>query len=213
MDLNAAATSNPDDVSSDDDDVSFNDELASGDKEVLESAPAPSDSPLHTCAAKCCCNDSTPSSDSDPKAACAAKRLCEVPAASPDPASAPTRDPSPAPVPLSTPMDSCPLLSASSPRWITHVSASVRDLLSGHHSSDTHVGLEYYTSGNICVAFDFDRLTYGIFKESCSLESDRYHAYLTGIVTPPDVSSFAAAATVLPPLPPDAIPASFPTPW
>ena len=157
----------------------------------MMSSPAPSDSPLRTRAAKRRCNDPTPSSDSAPEPACAAKR----------PASTPTPDSSPAPVPPSTPMDCCPL-----------VSAHVRDLLSCHHSSDTHVGLQDYTSGTIRVAFDLGRLTYRIIKESRSLESDRYHAYLTGTITPPDVSSFATAATVLPPLPPDVVPASFPAP-
>ena len=219
--LNAAAppnaddddvSSDNDDVSCDDDDVSSNDELASGDEEVLASAPAPSDSPLRTRAAKRRCNDSTPSSDSAPEPACVAKRPCEVPAASPVPASVPAPVPPSAPVSVSTPMDSCSLVSASSPRWIARVPAHVRDLLSAHHSSDTHVGLEDYTSGTIRVAFDFGRLTYRIIKESRSLESDRFHAYLTGVVTPPVVSSFAAPATVLPPLPPDAVPASFPAP-
>ena len=214
--LNAAASSDTDDdddvSSDDDDDVSSHDELASGDEEVLASAPAPSDSPVRTRAAKRRCNDPTPSSDSAPEPACAAKRPCEVPAASPEPAAAPTPDPPPAPVSPSTLMDCCPLVSASSPRWIARVSPHVRDLLSCHHSSDTHVGLEDYTSGTIRVAFDFGRLTYRIIKESRSLESDRFHAYLTGTVTPPDVSPFAAVATVLPRLSPDVVPASFPAP-
>ena len=192
----------------DDDDVDDDaDDFASGDDEVSQSAPVLSGPRLSRSSAN-------PASAPAP---------APVPATAPVPAPVPARVPTPvpasAPAPAATtvpasspvPMDVSVLLFADRPQWIVRAPDWVRAMLSKRfHSSDTHLGIEEYRSGTVRVAFDFGRLTYRLLTEKRFLEEDRFMAYLTGVVSHPVSSSFAVAATNLPSLPADVVPARFP---
>ena len=69
---------------------------------------------------------------------------------------------------------------------------------------------EDYPELTVRCAFYFGRLTYRIIKDTRFMEEDHYHAYLSAVVAHPSASPFAVAATSLPPLPVDVVPARFP---
>jgi len=71
--------------------------------------------------------------------------------------------------------------------------------------SDAHVSTEQYSSGSIDAIYDFGRLTDRVFKETRYLDEYRFYTYLTQVVDRPAVSTFASAATNLPPLSSDVL--------
>lgn len=102
---------------------------------------------------------------------------------------------------------------ADRPILISRVPESVLAKLSKRpHSNYTHISTEQYEDSSVTVAFDFGRLTYRFFKETRFPEEERFYAYFTGAVSHPRASSFTAAATNLPSLAADVVPARFPVP-
>ncbi len=186
-----------DDVSSgDDDDDDVDEEFASGDDEVLQSAPVPSVRPTRSSNVPA----SPPVSASPP-----------VPPPAASSAPVPASPPVPPPVSSPTPMDTSDLVYADRPQWIKRAPEWILERLSKRpHSSDTHISVEEYSSGSVSVAFDFGRLTFRFLKETRFPEEDRFYAYLTGAVSHPSPSAFAAPAKCLPPLSADVVPARFP---
>ena len=164
--------------------------LASGDEEVLRTAPPLPDSPRRL------------------RSSTAAPATPAAPAPAPAPALAPASVPAPAPAPV--PMDTSDFVTADRPLWIARI-PNVYDFLPPRpYSKDTHLCVENYTSGTFRVAFDFGKLTYRVLKETRYFEEDRFFAYLTGVVSRPSASSFGVAAKYLPCLSADVLPASFP---
>ena len=102
------------------------------------------------------------------------------------------------------------MIHATRPLWAKRFPDDAQAFLSAY-SSDAHVSTEQDSSGSIDAIYDFGRLTCRVLKETRYLDEDRFYAYLTQVVDYPIVSTFASAATNLPALSSDVIPAKFPS--